>query len=57
MEPKIEHKDENPIIQPEKEEDKDELSENDLDNVTGGKVALQDFHFTKKVDKSSSKLS
>ena len=35
----------------------DSLSEQDADNVKGGNVALSDFSFTKKVDKSSPTLS
>ncbi len=55
MEPKREPKTENLTISPEIEEakDKDELSEEELDTVAGGKVNLQDFHFTRKVDKAS----
>jgi bacteriocin-like protein len=30
-----------------------ELSDEELNNVAGGKVTLSDFHFTKQIDKSS----
>ena len=30
-----------------------ELSDQDLPNVAGGKVGLNDIHFTKNIDKSS----
>lgn len=53
MEPKKAQKDEKPVVSPEKDEAKDELSEKDLETVSGGKVSLQGFHFTKKFDKAS----
>jgi type VI protein secretion system component Hcp len=34
-----------------------ELSELDLEHVVGGKVTMQDFHFSQKVNKASPLLS
>ena len=51
-----------PAIAPESTEPSAELSEGTLDAIAGGsasgsgKVQMQDFHFVKKVDKSSAKL-
>ncbi len=55
MDPKLQKKDKNLIASPEVAESKDELSEDALEAVSGGKVSIQDFHFVKKVDKASPK--
>jgi type VI protein secretion system component Hcp len=53
MDPKSQKKDKDLKTAPEVDKSKDELSEDDLEAVSGGKVHLQDIHFTKNVDKAS----
>lgn len=48
--------DKNFVASPEVEDDTPELSAEELDDVSGGKVSMQEFHFTSKGDKSSPNL-
>lgn len=48
--------DKNFVASPEVEDDTQELSAEELDDVTGGKVSMQEFHFAPKIDKSSPNL-
>ena len=41
------------IIEPKKVEELRELTEEQLDRISGGKVQPQDFHFVKRLDKAS----
>jgi type VI protein secretion system component Hcp len=44
------------VTSPQVADDTPELSAEELDSVTGGKVSMQEFHFTSKNDKSSPNL-
>jgi type VI protein secretion system component Hcp len=48
--------DKNLVAFPKADVDTQELSEDELDDVTGGKVSMQDFHFTQKINKASPNL-